>query len=110
MELLLCALFQYRKASVDQVKLGGVGGTLLTEDELNGAGTRRDVVFIGQAHVIVDRVYDSMQVRILGADGRMSTGDMDHPARYFVESMPASASSRRPAGWPTRAARPLPTS
>ena len=81
MELLLCALFQYRKASVDQVKLGGVGGTLLTEDELNGAGTRRDVVFIGQAHVLVDHVYDSMQVRILGADGRTSTGDMDKLAR-----------------------------
>ena len=86
MELLIGALFQCRKAGVDQVKLCGVGGTLLTEDELSRAGTRRGVAFIGQAHELVDHVFDSMQVRILGADGKLSAGDRDKLARDFVES------------------------
>ena len=73
MELLLCALFRCRKAGVDQVKLCGVGGTPLTEDELSGSGTRRGVVFIGQAHELVDYVFDSMQVR-MGASGKLSSG------------------------------------
>ena len=81
MELLLCALLQHRKAGVDQVKLCSVGDTLLTKDEPCGASPRRRVVFIGQAHELEDHVYDSMQVRILGTDGKLSTGDRDKSAR-----------------------------
>ena len=90
MELLLGALLQYRKAGVDRVKLCSVGGTLFTKDELCGASTRRRVVFIGQSHELEDHLYDSMQVRILDADDKLSTGDMGKLAPDFVESFKAA--------------------
>eukprot|EP00932_Pfiesteria_piscicida_P015768 SRR837773.28489.p1 GENE.SRR837773.28489~~SRR837773.28489.p1 ORF type:complete len:330 (+),score=160.59 SRR837773.28489:149-991(+) len=45
-------------------------------DELCGAGARRRMVFIGQAHELVGPVYDSLQIRILGADGQASGAEL----------------------------------
>ncbi len=54
-------------------------------DELCGAGAHRRVVFIGQAHDLVGPVYDSLQLRILGADGSLSPLELPGLSAFLQE-------------------------